>query len=88
MFHYRRTLSAGGDIALIGTYTIGIAHPFQAERDIARIEVENASIAISGISFRTWKQEDRQHYHFVDGRTGEMAESGAVQATVIAHTTL
>ncbi|MFD3448726.1 FAD:protein FMN transferase [Microbacteriaceae bacterium 4G12] len=81
-------VNAGGDVSLIGRYTVGIAHPLQVNRDIAIIEVEHMSVATSGVGHRSWIEGESMRHHFVDGRTGRMAENGALQATVVAKTTV
>lgn len=86
-------IDAGGDIVIWGKeprqrlWGIGVAHPFEQDRDIAGLWLEGlAAIATSSIVKRRWKNADGQSvHHIIDPRTQAPARSDLLQATVLAR---
>lgn len=84
----------GGDLYCLGAgpdnkgWKIGIQHPKNFERIIARIKVKNRAVATSGsyINFRTI--EGRRFSHIIDPRTGWPVDNKVVSVTVLAPTCL
>jgi FAD:protein FMN transferase len=85
-------IDAGGDVVVEGTqgngrpWTIGIADPFDDERDLLEIEMTGGAVCTSSVLRRQWRQGDGIAHHIIDLRTGEPACSGIVSATVSAAT--
>ncbi|OJX39643.1 MAG: hypothetical protein BGO78_05135 [Chloroflexi bacterium 44-23] len=83
-------VNAGGDIAVTDSqhddllWTVGIINPFQAEQDLALLEVGQCGIATSGVDFRQWHQNGVKRHHIIDPRTGLPAQTDLMSATVIA----
>ncbi|XJZ26559.1 FAD:protein FMN transferase [Bacillota bacterium Lsc_1132] len=83
-------INVGGDIRIFGTLSrplnIGIEDPFEPEKIISDIEVENGAIATSTSMKRRWKVNGVDQHHLIDPFTGEASKSSIVSATVIAPT--
>jgi thiamine biosynthesis lipoprotein len=82
----------GGDMTVWSTdekrWNIGIADPFDHQKEIARFNLKNGSIATSNLIFRSWKQGGVIKHHLLNGQTGMPVESNIVQATVISSSCL
>ncbi|WP_061782189.1 FAD:protein FMN transferase [Microbacterium hominis] len=66
------TVDAGGDIALRGSETIALEHPFDAARAIGVWQVMDAALCASATQRRAWPGADGGGLHHVlDARTGE-----------------
>lgn len=82
-------LDAGGDIRVSGRqacgipWTVGIANPFDNERDLMVIEVDCGCICTSTTMKRRWRRNGAWQHHLIDPRTGKPSASGVVSATVI-----
>ena len=83
-------INAGGDLYAYGAppgqsgWSIGIADPWAAARDIVRLKVRQRAVATSTISRRQWRQGGQIRHHLIDPRTGQPAETDAVSVTVVA----
>jgi thiamine biosynthesis lipoprotein len=87
-------IDAGGDIVMWGKeprqglWGIGVAHPFEQQRDIADLWLEGlAAMATSSIVKRRWKNANNEEsvHHIIDPRTQVPARSDLIQATVLAR---
>ncbi|WP_235714551.1 FAD:protein FMN transferase [Neobacillus dielmonensis] len=80
-------VDGGGDIAVWSdgekVWHIGIAHPYDEERDIAQLYIKNGGIATSNIIYRSWRQGETIKHHLLNGQTGLPVETDIIQATVI-----
>ncbi|WP_338450581.1 FAD:protein FMN transferase [Niallia oryzisoli] len=81
-------VNAGGDLYAIGRHRVGIEHPLLQGKDMMRFYIEDLSLATSGKNFRKWSSNGRKYHHIVDGRTGDVADNGVLQASAIARTVM
>ncbi len=85
-------VDGGGDITVWSNgekdWKIGVAHPYEKEKEIAHFWIKNGSIATSNIVYRSWKQGNEQKHHLLNGKTGLPAVSDLIQATVITENCL
>lgn len=85
-------VDGGGDLTVWSNgdkiWTIGVADPFHEDREIAKFDIKNGSVATSNIIFRKWKHGNTQKHHILNGRTGEPVESSLIQATVLTQNCL
>lgn len=84
----RALINAGGDLSVIGTYDVGIEHPFLEGKDMMKLVIEDCGLATSGKNYRKWTKEQNHYHHLLNGRTGEPAHNGVMQASVIAKTVM
>jgi thiamine biosynthesis lipoprotein len=83
-------INAGGDLYAYGTppgqagWSIGVADPWEMERDSVRVQVRQMAVVTSTTSRRHWQRGERTMHHLVDPRTGQPAATDAVSVTVIA----
>ncbi len=80
-------VTAGGDSRILGDrrgrpWIVGIRHPDDPERVIARIPLEDAAISTSGDYERYFDEDGVRHHHIIDPRTGRSA-AGVRSVTVI-----
>lgn len=76
-------LYAAGDGPAGDGWRIGVADPFEPDRDLAVIVVRDRGVATSGSSKRRWGADARYH-HLIDPRAGGSSESDVLSVTVIA----
>jgi thiamine biosynthesis lipoprotein len=85
-------VDGGGDITVWSDgakeWLIGVAHPYEKNKEIAQFRVKNGSIATSNIIYRRWNQGDVQKHHLLNGKTGFPVESSIIQATVVSENLL
>lgn len=87
-------VDAGGDIAAWGAppgetgWQIGVADPFDAQRDAIALRLHDAAIATSGIDRRRWQRGGAMQHHLIDPRTGRPSDGDLISATVVAPTTV
>lgn len=88
----RCLVNGGGDVfagerpAPGSPWRIGVADPFEPERDAFVLHVENRGVATSSSLKRRWLASGLWAHHLIDPRTGRPADSDAVQVTAIAST--
>lgn len=75
-------INLGGNIGMIGRYTIGIKKPF-GDGTVASVELDGRSISTSGIYERYIEKDDRLYHHVIDPKTGYGAENETASVTVI-----
>jgi thiamine biosynthesis lipoprotein len=81
------SVSAGGDSRLLGDrrgrpWVVGIRHPDDRERVIARIPLADAAISTSGDYERYFDEDGVRYHHIINPRTGRSA-TGVRSVTVI-----
>lgn len=81
-------VNAGGDLHAIGRHQAGIEHPLLKGKDMMRFYIEDLSLATSGKNLRKWSANGKKYHHLLDGRTGEVADNGVLQASAIARTVM
>jgi thiamine biosynthesis lipoprotein len=84
------TVTAGGDSRILGDrrdrpWVVGIRHPDDRGRVIARIPIEDAAISTSGDYERFFDEDGVRYHHIIDPRTGK-SPRGVRSVTVIAPT--
>jgi thiamine biosynthesis lipoprotein len=84
------TVTAGGDSRIIGDrdgrpWIVGIRHPDDRNRVIARIPLEDAAISTSGDYERYFDEKGVRYHHIIDPKTGK-SPHGIRSVTVIAPT--
>ncbi|MHB8376746.1 MAG: FAD:protein FMN transferase [Dehalococcoidia bacterium] len=75
---------AGGRPPAAAAWLVGVADPFQPERDLMVLTVRDRGVATSSSLKRRWKVGDAYVHHLIDPRTGAPSESDAVQVTAVA----
>lgn len=73
----------GGNIMLMGEYTVGIQSPFDGGKLFATIRLRDANAVTSGAYQRFFEYDGVRYHHILDARTGLCAESDAASVTVI-----
>ena len=87
-------VDAGGDISVSGplsngeAWPIGIADPFNAEKDLELLSVTSGGIATSGRDYRRWIANNTLQHHIIDTRTQKPADTDVLTATVLANTVM
>ena len=81
-------IDLGGNIALIGEYTVGIRNPFSPDEIFAKITLKDKSAVTSGSYQRYFDYDGKRYHHIIDARTGKCAESGLSSVTVISTSSL
>ena len=87
-------VDAGGDVMTFGAapgeagWRIGVADPFDPERDVLTLRLINGAVATSGIDRRHWRLDGVSQHHLIDPRTGQPSESDLITVTVMAPTTV
>lgn len=80
-------VDGGGDMKLWSNgekvWRIGIADPFDMEQERSFINMKSGAIATSNRSYRRWMSDGMAKHHILNGRTGEVAVTPLVQATVV-----
>ncbi len=82
------TVTAGGDSRILGDrrgrpWVVGIRHPDDRSRVIARIPLEDAAISTSGDYERYFDEDGVRYHHIIDPKTGK-SPHGLRSVTVIA----
>lgn len=82
------TVTAGGDSRILGDrrgrpWVVGIRHPDDRSRVIARIPLEDAAISTSGDYERYFDEDGVRYHHIIDPKTGK-SPHGIRSVTVIA----
>jgi FAD:protein FMN transferase len=84
----RFLVNAGGDLAVAGTFQLGIEHPVLIGKDMIRLAITDRALATSGKNYRKWVKDNAEYHHLLNGRTGKPASNGVLQASVIANTAM
>jgi FAD:protein FMN transferase len=84
----RALINAGGDLTVIGNYEVGIEHPILMGKDMMKFVIKDCALATSGKNYRKWEKDQSAYHHILNGRTGEPAQNGVLQASVIAKSVM
>lgn len=84
----RGLINAGGDLTVIGSYTVAIEHPILLGKDMMKFVIQDCALATSGKNYRKWEKDQAFYHHILNGRTGVPAQNGVLQASVIATTVM
>ena len=81
------TVTAGGDSRILGDrrgrpWVVGIRHPDERDRVIARVPLEDAAISTSGDYERFFDEDGVRYHHIIDPATGK-SPRGVRSVTVI-----
>ncbi len=82
-------VDAGGDTSISRSrpngdpWTIAVAHPFESNKDVAVLHLDQGGVASSGRNYRRWENNGTPQHHLLDPRTGRPAETDVMSATVI-----
>jgi thiamine biosynthesis lipoprotein len=81
------SVTAGGDTMIMGDrfgrpWVVGIQHPDDPDKVIARIPLANAAISTSGDYERYFDEDGKRYHHIINPRTGKSA-AGVRSVTVI-----
>ncbi len=78
----------GGNVALIGQFTVGIRNPFKPDEIFATISLKDKSAVTSGAYQRYFEYDGKRYHHIIDPRTGCPADSGVASVTVISPSSI
>lgn len=81
-------IDLGGNISLIGEYTVGIRDPKNPEEIFATITLKDKSAVTSGSYQRYFEYNDKRYHHIIDARTGMCSENSIESVTVISPVSL
>ena len=81
-------IDLGGNVVVIGEYTVGIRNPFSPDEVFATIKVKDKSAVTSGAYQRYFEHEGKRYHHIIDPRTGYPAESKISSVTVISPSSM
>ncbi|KEO84630.1 FAD:protein FMN transferase [Tumebacillus flagellatus] len=83
-------VNAGGDLRAFGQpqepWNIGVADPFDPERNVAELQLSTGAVATSSTVKRRWQQGSAWQHHLLDARTGRPSNTTIASATVTAPT--
>jgi thiamine biosynthesis lipoprotein len=86
------SVELGGDLRVHGapwygpSWRIGVAHPFDADDEIAAFTPSDGAVATSSRLRKQWTVADRHYHHLLDPRTGEPAVTDLVSVSCCAAT--
>ena len=84
------TVSAGGDMVLVGTpdeldyWEIELEDPRNPAQALTMLKLGPGAVATSSIVKRSWRQGEKLRHHLIDPRTGDPAETDWLCVTAIA----
>ena len=87
-------VNAGGDVYAAGmpedydAWLLGVADPFEPQRDLTLLRVRDRGVATSSSLRRRWGEGAASSHHLIDTRTWASSRSDAVQVTAVATKTL
>ncbi len=81
-------IDLGGNVLLLGKYSVGIRDPFNPEKLFAKITVEDKSAVTSGAYQRFFEYNGERYHHILDPKTGRCAKSGIASVTVISPSSM
>ena len=76
-------IDLGGNVAVLGEYTVGIRNPSSPDEVFATITLKDKSAVTSGAYQRYFEYEGKRYHHIIDPRTGYPSQSGLSSVTVI-----
>lgn len=81
-------IDLGGNVALIGNFSVGIRDPFDSDKLFAKIRIKDKSAVTSGAYQRYFEYEGERYHHILDPRTGKCASSSLASVTVISPSSM
>ncbi len=81
-------IDLGGNVAVLGEYTVGIRNPSSPDEVFATIRLKDKSAVTSGDYQRYFEYEGKRYHHIIDPRTGYSAQSGISSVTVISPSSM
>ena len=84
----KAVIDLGGNVVLIGEYTVGIRNPFNPDEIFATITLKDKSVVTSGAYQRYFEYDGKRYHHIIDPRTGYPSESGVASVTVISPSSM
>ena len=85
-------VDCGGDLRIGGTArlprAVDVRDPVDPSQTVHRLHVTRGAVATSGVTRRSWDLDGIRSHHLIDPRTGEPADTGVLQVTALAPTTL
>ena len=81
-------IDLGGNVAVIGTYTVGIRSPFNTDEVFATFTLKNKSAVTSGAYQRYFEYNGKRYHHILDPRTGKCASNSIASVTVISPSSM
>lgn len=80
-------IDGGGDMKMWSsgekTWTIGVADPWDIDKEISSIRMKTGAIATSNRVYRSWRLGTTKKHHLLNGQTGEVVETNVLQASVV-----
>lgn len=76
-------IDLGGNVYVLGEFTVGIRNPFEPESVFAKITLKDKSAVTSGTYQRYFDYGKKRYHHIMDAKTGKPCESGIASVTVI-----
>lgn len=81
-------ISLGGNVYALGNndgkpWQVGICDPFNTEKNIGIVEVENKAVITSGVYQRNFNYEGKFYHHIIDPKTGLNPNNNISSVTVI-----
>lgn len=80
-------IDGGGDMKMWSSgekiWTIGVADPYDVDKEISSIKMASGAIATSNRIYRSWTQGENRKHHLLNGQTGNVAITDVIQATVV-----
>ena len=81
-------IDLGGNVAVLGEYTVGIRNPSSPDEVFATITLKDKSAVTSGAYQRYFEYEGKRYHHIIDPRTGYPSQSGLSSVTVISPSSM
>ena len=81
-------IDLGGNVHLIGEYTVGIRDPFNPDSLFAKITLKDKSAVTSGSYQRYFEHDGKRYHHIIDPATGNCANGGFSSVTVISPSSM
>ena len=81
-------IDLGGNVAVLGEYTVGIRNPSSPDEVFATITLKDKSAVTSGAYQRYFEYEGKRYHHIIDPRTGYPSQSTVSSVTVISPSSM
>ena len=81
-------IDLGGNVYVLGEFTVGIRNPFEPEKAFAKINLKDKSAVTSGTYQRYFEYDGKKYHHIMDAKTGYPARSGIASVTVISPSSM
>lgn len=81
-------IDLGGNVAVIGTYTVGIRNPFNPDKVYATFTLKDKSAVTSGAYQRYFEYNGTRYHHILDPRTGKCADNSIASVTVVSPSSM